>query len=93
MPLYDADSSMSGLYEAGSRIYTVDPQIDALARAARAESDPVKRKAIFSQIFKLNKEKAIYILLYNEVQAYGVRDGLNWKPRPDGFVRFYEIAP
>jgi ABC-type transport system substrate-binding protein len=83
---------MAGLYETGSQIYTVDPQIDALARAARAEIDQEKRKAIFSQIFKLNKEKGIYILLYNEVQAYGVKDGLNWKPRPDGFVRFHEIA-
>jgi peptide/nickel transport system substrate-binding protein len=91
--LYDADSSMSALYETGSRIYTVDPQIDSLARAARAEMDPEKRKAIFSQIFRLNKEKGTYVLLYNEVQAYGVKDGLNWKPRPDGFVRFYEIAP
>ena len=55
--LYDADSSMTGLYETGSRIYTVDPQIDALARAARAESDHEKRRAIFSEIFRLNKEK------------------------------------
>lgn len=90
--LYDADSAMTALYETGSRIYTVDPQIDGLARAQRAEVDQAKRKAIFSQIFNLNKEKGIYVLLYDEVQAYGVKRNLNWKPRPDGFVRFYEIS-
>jgi peptide/nickel transport system substrate-binding protein len=71
--LYDADSSMAGLYETGSQIYTVDPQIDALARAARAEIDQEKRKAIFSQIFKLNKEKGIYILLYKRCRHMASR--------------------
>jgi peptide/nickel transport system substrate-binding protein len=90
--LYDADSAMAGLYESGSRIYAVDPQIDNLAREARAQSDPTKRKAVFSQIFTISKQTAAYVMLYNDVQAFAVRSDLDWVPRPDGLIRPYDIG-
>ena len=52
--VFDADNITSGMYETGSRIYAVDPEIDRLSRAARAESDQAKRKQLFSQIFKIS---------------------------------------
>jgi peptide/nickel transport system substrate-binding protein len=91
--MFDADSSMVGLYEEGSRIYQPLPEIDKLAKEQRSQTDPEKRKAIFANIFKLSQEKLPYVPLYNEMQAYGVRDGIKWTPRPDGYVRLYDIQP
>ncbi len=91
--VYDADSSMTGLYEEGSRIYEVVPEIDALAKEQRAQTDQAKRKEMFSRIFEINQQTLPYVPLYNEMQAYGVREGIDWTPRPDGYVRFYEVTP
>ena len=53
---FDSDNITAALYEAGSRIYVVDPKVDELARAARAETDPAKRKLIFSEIARISRD-------------------------------------
>jgi len=84
---------MIGMYEEGSRIYQVVPEIDKLAKEARAQTDSDKREAIFKEIFEISQQQLPYVPLYNEMQAYGVREGIEWTPRPDGYIRFYEITP
>lgn len=89
--VYDADSPMTGLYEEGSRIYDVIPEIDKLAKEQRQQTDPDKRRELFAKIFEISQQNLPFIPLYYEMQAFGIRKGIEWKPRPDGYVRFYEV--
>jgi peptide/nickel transport system substrate-binding protein len=82
--IMDADLPISSLYETGpARGYWSNQEVDDLVRQQRAESDQQKRAALISKIWTISKENAPYVILYNEVQAYGIRNGINWKPRPD----------
>lgn len=89
--IFDSTDITTGLYETGSRIYAVDPEIDRLAKAARAEVDQTKRKELFSKIFHISTASAAYVPLYEEVQSFATRAGVTWKPQADGFYRFYQM--
>ena len=91
--VFDADNITSGMYETGSRIYAVDPEVDRLARAARGESDQAKRKQLFSQLFKISNATAAYVPLYEEVQSFATRANVTWEPIADGYFRFYQMEP
>jgi peptide/nickel transport system substrate-binding protein len=91
--ILDSTDITTGLYETGSRIYVVDPEIDRLAKAARAEIDQAKRKELFSKIFHISSASAAYAPLYEEVQSYATRSNVTWKPQADGFYRFYQMEP
>jgi peptide/nickel transport system substrate-binding protein len=87
--IMDAELPLRSLYETGpSRGYWSNPEVDELIKAQRAESDPEKRKELISQVWQISKENAPYVILYNEIQGYGIRDGVNWKPRPDERLLF-----
>ncbi len=91
--MMDGNSQLTALYETGSRGYWTDPRVDELIRKQRAETDSGKRLQLMSEIWRISKDNAPYALLYNERQAYGLSDGVSWSPRPDGVLRFTEIAP
>ena len=91
--VFDADNITSGMYEAGSRIYAVDPEVDRLSREARAEPDQTKRKGLFSQIFKISNQTAAYVPMYEEVQSFATRATVTWEPMADGYFRFYQMDP
>ena len=89
--ILDADLPLTSLFETGrSRGYWSDPQVDDLIRRQRAETDPEKRQALISQVWRINNEHLPYITLHNEVQAYGIREGVKWTPRPDEILMFKE---
>ena len=89
--IMDAELPLGSLYESGSsRGYWNDRKIDELIAAQRAESDPAKRRAIIGQIWKASAEFVPYSMLYNEVQAYGIRSGVKWQPRPDERLLFFD---
>lgn len=91
--ILDSTDITTGLYETGSRIYAVDPEIDRLAKAARAEIDQAKRKELFSKIFNISRDTAAYVPFYEEVQSFATRANVTWKPQADGFYRFYQMEP
>src|SRR5690606_30153128 len=89
----DADLPLTSLYETGrTRGYWEDPEIDALVREQRAQSDPVKRQEVISKIWKITKEKVIYTLVYNETHVWGVGPRVKVEPSADGVLRFTEIG-
>ena len=57
-------------------------------RLPACRSDPAKRRSIIAEIWKASAEFVPYSMLYNEVQAYGVRAGVKWQPRPDERLLF-----
>ena len=84
----DADLVLGYLYAKGGTGYWIDPQVELLISQQRAESDPDKRKALISRIWRRSQEQLPYIPLYGEIQAYGIRDGVGWQPRPDERMLF-----
>jgi peptide/nickel transport system substrate-binding protein len=90
--IFDSSDITAGLYEEGSRIYEVNPEIDSLAKQARAETDEATREALYSRIFNISKESAAYVPLYEEVQSFATRENVVWEPQADGFYRFYRMS-
>lgn len=81
--IMDADLPLRSLYESNNRGYWSNAENDELIFAQRGEPDPVRRQALISEFFRRSQEFVPYVWLYTEVQAYGLRDGVLWEPRPD----------
>jgi len=82
--IMDSDLLLNLEYESGtSHGYWKSPEVDALAKQQRAEKDPEKRRQALSRIWQLSLDNAAFVPLYAEIQAYGVREGIAWSPRPD----------
>ncbi|MCL6650229.1 MAG: hypothetical protein K6U89_18110 [Chloroflexi bacterium] len=82
--IMDADLPLSSLYETGpSRGYWSSPEVDALIKQQRAAIDPTERQRLISRIWQISKENVPYVWLYTEIQAYGIRERVDWKPRAD----------
>ena len=87
--IMDADLPLGSLYETGpARAYWSNPKVNELIGQQRAESNPEKRKALIGQIWQISKESVPYVMLYNEVQAYGIKDNVKWSARPDERLLF-----
>jgi peptide/nickel transport system substrate-binding protein len=94
--IMDAELPLRSLYETGpARAYWSSPEVNRLIVAQRAEADPAKRKGLIGQVWKLSQQHVPYAILYNEIQAYGIRDGVKWRPRPDERLLFHsaEVSP
>ena len=90
--IFDADLVLRSLYEKDSRAYWQDAEVDRLVKAQRAESDHDKRRPLIWKIWELSKANVPYAILYDEIQAYGIRNGVNWSPRPDGRLTFQDAS-
>src|SRR5690606_4693769 len=87
--IMDSELNLRSLYEEGpSRGYWATEEVNDLVRRQRAEADPEKRKELIGQVWKLSKENVAYSILYNEIQGYGISEGVEWKPRPDERLLF-----
>jgi peptide/nickel transport system substrate-binding protein len=87
--IMDAELLLRSLYEEGpSRGYWASEEVNELVRKQRAERDPEKRKALISQVWRLSKENVAFSILYNEIQGYGIAEGVDWMPRPDERLLF-----
>lgn len=85
----DADLILNLQYESGTQHgYWTSAEVDQLAQQQRRETDPQKRKQAFSRIWRLSKDNVAYSPIYNEIQAYGIRDRVKWTPRPDERLNF-----
>jgi peptide/nickel transport system substrate-binding protein len=60
-------------------------QVDALIRAAAVNMDPAEREAEYKQIARLIYDEAVFLPLYQMIDAVGTSDRLVWSPPQDGF--------
>ena len=88
---YHAEGVLSILYEEGTDEFKADPEIDRLTKQQRSERDPAKQKLLILEAFRRSNELRYYIPLYNLPQVYGVKKSIDFKPYPDGVVRFYDF--
>jgi peptide/nickel transport system substrate-binding protein len=82
--LLDADRPITSGYEAGASFASNnDQEMSAEAKAARIETDPAKRAAIYAKITqKAYDDNYLAPLLYSE-DIYGFSKRLEWQPRVD----------
>jgi len=92
--IMDADLIFNLEYESSTmHAYVKNDEIDKLAKEQRAETDANARKALMSKIWKISNDHGIFAPLYNEIQAYGVRDCVtSWEPRADERLDFKDAA-
>jgi peptide/nickel transport system substrate-binding protein len=85
--LGDADVTFSTYYQStGAGASTSDPQIDALVKTARTETNTAKRQASYNQVNSLGCANADFIFLFNLDNVYGTTTNLNWTPRYDAMI-------
>lgn len=81
--IMDADLPLQSLYEKSGRGYWQSEQVDRLFEKQRGQANDKERLATIHEIWKQSNEFVPYVWLYTEIQAYGIRDRVDWKPRAD----------
>lgn len=81
--IMDADLPLSSLYSSGGRVYWTSPEVDELFKRQRGQANDAERAQTISQIWKISQDQVPYCWLYTEIQAYGIRDRLEFTPRKD----------
>lgn len=93
LSVLDADLLLNLEYESDTmHSYWSSEEVDRLAMEQRAETDLDKRRAIFAKIWQIDRDNAVFGPLYNEIHAYGMRDCVNWTPRPDERLPFKDAT-
>ena len=59
--------------------------VDSLIRAAAENMDPVAREAQYRQIARIIYDEAVFLPLYQMIDAVGTTERLVWSPPQDGF--------
>jgi peptide/nickel transport system substrate-binding protein len=89
----DPDGIFYGLlHSTGLGSFNNDPAIDELVMAGRFNLDQEERAQIYSKIQEIIKEEATHIFLYYSDAIYGVSDRVEWVPRIDERLFFYEAV-
>jgi len=90
---FDADGTL--YYIAGTgQIYSnySNEDLDQLLGAARTTMDEDIRINLYYKAAELIHEEAPFIFLYQEAGLYGLRKGINWKPRADEMIWFHNVT-
>ena len=56
-------------------------------------ADEAERQNISYQAQKIIHDRGPVIMLWRQVQIYGVNDRIEWSPRPDDYIFGEEFAP
>lgn len=89
----DPDSVMQGLFASDSiASFTRNAALDALITAGRYNSDQNAREQIYGALQVLLKEEAPAIFLYYLDSLYGISNRVDWQPRTDGRLFFYNAT-
>lgn len=92
LPMLDPDAWMWTLLHTDEPLANwSNKEYDAIIEKARVEMNEEKRKDLYRQGQEILKEEAPMIFLYQLKDLYGVSKNVNWEPRPDESIRFYEM--
>ncbi|SMQ85706.1 peptide/nickel transport system substrate-binding protein [Devosia lucknowensis] len=86
---YHADTILVAMYENGGRVYKENPEIDALVKQQRTIRDTAEQTKVINDLFRIAAQDRYNIPIYREYNAFGMVEGLEFDPYPDGFVRLY----
>jgi peptide/nickel transport system substrate-binding protein len=89
----DPDGVIQGLFHSSSiASFTRNDTLDELIMDARFNVDQADREAIYKQIQVILKEEAPAIFLYYLDMLYAIGENVEWQPRVDGRLFFYEAT-
>lgn len=86
----DASLPVNSLFRSGSRGYFPSEEVDEILNRQAAEADPEARLSILEELWTLDQEGKWHAYLYNEYDAYAVRAGVEWMPRPSRQMYFWD---
>jgi peptide/nickel transport system substrate-binding protein len=90
--LLDADRPMTSAYESGaSYASNNDQEMAEQVRAARVETDTVKRVSMYADITKKAYDGSYLVPLLNLEDIYGFSKRLEWQPRVDSKLLVKEM--
>lgn len=87
--LFDADGSIYSWFHSGERYYyyAADParaqEIDLLLDRGRTTLDPAAREEAYHTALKKLHDDVPWLLLYQQMDIYGVSSRVEWSPRAD----------
>ncbi len=81
--IMDADLVLGFLYDSKGKGYWTSPEVDSLIQKQRGQADEQARLRTIHEIWNLSGQHVPISWLYTEVQSYGIRDRIIWKPRTD----------
>ena len=82
----------SGYGQNNSMDYS-NPALDELIERSSTALDMFKRREMLQDAMRLLVDDRVYLGLYTVHELYGLRDGLDWTPRADGFFFAWEVEP
>lgn len=91
----DADLHSAGTtpgYGSGNFFGYGNPELDRLIERAGSLPSMEMRLGVLKEAMRLVARDRPLLPLYTPFNAYGVRDGVEWKPRLDGFFRGFEAS-
>lgn len=93
--LFDADRSITAYYHPeSSGASSTDTEIGEWIDAARFETDPVKRAALYSLVLHKANDEAYVNALLRVQDIYGLSERVEWTPRVDGkiFIKDFVVT-
>ncbi|MFT3690370.1 ABC transporter substrate-binding protein [Paenirhodobacter sp.] len=91
--LLDADREMSFIYHKdGAAASNSDAEMAAMIDAARVETDPTRRKALYDAIEQKGHDLNYTVPLFNLQDIYGMSERLTWQPRTDAKLMIREMT-
>ncbi|MDR7545453.1 MAG: ABC transporter substrate-binding protein [Armatimonadota bacterium] len=90
-PTVDADGLLSLFEEGNQYAYWNDAPFKSLLVAARSTHDKVRRSSLYRQATERMCQQAPVIFLFPQPATYGVRRTLDWKARPDDWMRAMDV--
>ncbi len=93
VPNYDPDGVVTGILtsDAPNSAWS-DADFDKTVFAARAELDPVKRKALYAKAQAIAHEEAPWLFLFQFEDLYATSKRIAWQPRGDEYIYAKDIS-
>ena len=89
----DADDLYStNLYSKSPFAHVHIDRLDKLMEDGRTTLDKEKRLRIYRDVARVHADEATHLFLWQSVNLYGVNRRVVWTPRPDEYVKAYDIS-
>ncbi|MEX2500797.1 MAG: ABC transporter substrate-binding protein [Trueperaceae bacterium] len=69
------------------------PRVTDLVSEARTTLDPDRRQELYAEAQEIIVDQLPWLILFQQVDLYGVRSDLDWTPRPDQKIEVRTISP
>ncbi|HEY9569128.1 MAG TPA: ABC transporter substrate-binding protein [Thalassobaculum sp.] len=87
--MLDASASTGHYFQFSSDDYARDPEVRDWLAAGETETDPVKRKQLYSKALKKIADQAYYLPLFVYGRTYAFSSDLEYPLTPDEMAHFY----